>query len=41
MEKVEHYRQLIQELLQAYSDIKASHEEVEAEAIFDTVRDRH
>ncbi|MGQ4649241.1 element excision factor XisI family protein [Lyngbya aestuarii] len=41
MEKVEHYRQLIQELLQAYSQIKSSNEEVEAEAIFDTVHDRY
>jgi hypothetical protein len=41
MEKVEQYRQLIQELLQAYSNIKANNEEVEAEAIFDVVRDRY
>ncbi|KKD36221.1 MAG: XisI protein [Limnoraphis robusta] len=41
MEKVEQYRQLVQELLQAYSEIKASNEEVEAEIIFDTLRDRY
>ncbi|WP_442941184.1 element excision factor XisI family protein [Nostoc sp.] len=35
MVKVEQYRQLIQELLLAYSEIKASNEEVEAEVIFD------
>ncbi|WP_218651777.1 element excision factor XisI family protein [Nostoc sp. C052] len=33
MAKVEQYRQLIQELLLAYSEIKASNEEVEAEVI--------
>jgi hypothetical protein len=41
MEKVEQYRQLIQELLQTYSNIKASNEEVEAEAIFDIERDHY
>lgn len=41
MEKVEIYRQVVQELLQAYSNIKASNEEVEAEAIFDIDRDRY
>lgn len=41
MEKVERYRQIIQEILQTYSDIKASNEEVEAEAIFDIRRDRY
>ncbi|WNZ25193.1 XisI protein [Leptolyngbya sp. NK1-12] len=41
MEKVERYRQIIQELLQEYSEIRASNEEVEAEAIFDTVRDHY
>jgi hypothetical protein len=41
MGKVEHYQQLIQELLQAYSDIKASNEEVEAEVIFDLVHNRY
>jgi hypothetical protein len=33
MAKVEEYRQLIQEILLAYSEIKASNEEVEAEVI--------
>ena len=37
MAKVEQYRQLIQELLLAYSEIKGSNEEVEAEA---NIRDR-
>jgi len=41
MGKVDHYRQLVQELLQAYSEIKASNESVEAEAIFDPMRDRY
>jgi hypothetical protein len=41
MAKVEQYRQLIQELLQAYSEIKGSNEEVEAELVFDTERDRY
>lgn len=38
MDKVEKYRQLIQELLTAYSEIKAANEEVEAELIFDQQR---
>lgn len=41
MEKIEKYRQIVQELLQEYSNIKASNEEVEAEVIFDEVRDRY
>ncbi len=41
MAKVEQYRQLIEELLLAYSEIKASNEEVEAEVIFDQQRDRY
>jgi XisI protein len=41
MAKVEQYRQLIQELLQAYSEIKGSNDEVEAELVFDTERDRY
>ncbi|MEO0377903.1 MAG: XisI protein [Cyanobacteria bacterium P01_A01_bin.17] len=41
MANVDHYRQLVQELLQAYSEIRANNEEVEAEAIFDTQRDRY
>lgn len=38
MAKVEQYRQIIQELLQAYSQIKSSNEEVEAEVIFNNER---
>jgi XisI protein len=38
MAKVEQYRQIIQKILQAYSEIKASNEEVEAEVIFDQER---
>jgi hypothetical protein len=41
MAKVEQYRQLIQELLQAYSEIRGSNEEVEAELVFDKERDRY
>lgn len=41
MGKIEKYRQIVQELLQEYSNIKASNEEVEAEVIFDEVRDRY
>lgn len=41
MAKVEQYRKLIQELLQGYSEIKSSNEEVEAEVIFDSDRDRY
>lgn len=41
MEKVERYRKLVQALLQTYSDIKSSNEDVEAEAIFDPQRDRY
>lgn len=41
MAKIEQHRQLIQELLLAYSEIKASNEEVEAEVIFDRERDRY
>lgn len=41
MAEVERYRQLVQELLKAYSEIKASNEAVEAEAIFDLERDRY
>lgn len=41
MAKVEKYRQIIQELLQAYSKIKSSNEEVEAETIFDFINDRY
>lgn len=41
MANVEQYRQLVQTLLLEYSNIKANHEEVEAEAIFDVERDRY
>ena len=41
MADVAHYRQLVQELLQGYSNIKANTEAVEAEAIFDPQRDRY
>jgi hypothetical protein len=41
MADVNHYRQLVQELLQEYSNIRANHEAVDAEAIFDLQRDRY
>lgn len=41
MAKLEQYRQAIQEVLQPYSEIKSSQEEVESELIFDTIRDRY
>lgn len=41
MAKVEQYRKIIQELLEAYSQIKSSNEEVEAEVIFDSDRDHY
>jgi len=41
MAAVDRYRQLVQDLLQAYSELKASNEAVEAEAIFDVERDRY
>lgn len=41
MAKVTQYRQLVQEILEEYSNIRANNEEVEAEAIFDTQRDRY
>ncbi|MDZ8189842.1 MAG: XisI protein [Nostoc sp. ChiSLP02] len=41
MAKVEQYRKIIQELLEAYSQIKSSNEEVEAEVIFDREHDRY
>ena len=40
--EVSEYRQLIQEMLTAYSEIKAANaEEVEAELVFDLLRDRY
>jgi hypothetical protein len=41
MADVNYYRQLVQELLQEYSNIRANNEAVEAEAIFDLQRDRY
>ncbi|WP_035990414.1 XisI protein [Leptolyngbya sp. KIOST-1] len=41
MADVNHYRQLVQELLQEYSNIRANNEAVDAEAIFDLQRDRY
>ena len=41
MAKVSEYRQLIQELLKEYGNIRANNEDVEAEAIFDTERDHY
>ncbi|MGJ3246655.1 MAG: XisI protein [Elainellaceae cyanobacterium] len=38
MADINYYRQLVQDLLQEYSNIRANNEEVEAEAIFDTQR---
>ncbi len=41
MAKIDRYRQLIQDLLQAYSEINFGNEDLETEVIFDTVRDRY
>jgi hypothetical protein len=41
MAKVDEYRQIVQDILTEYSQIKAANEEVEAELIFDLVRDRY
>ncbi len=41
MAKVDEYRQLVQGILTEYSEIKAANEEVEAELIFDLLRDRY
>jgi hypothetical protein len=41
MATLDHYRQLIQELLQTYSEMRSSNEDVEAEAVFDLQRDRY
>jgi hypothetical protein len=41
MAKVEHYRQLIQELLTAHSEIDFGNPELESELILDTTRDRY
>ncbi|MGK7889460.1 MAG: XisI protein [Leptolyngbyaceae cyanobacterium] len=41
MADVDQYRQLVQTLLEEYSNIRSYNEEVEAEAIFDLKRDRY
>ncbi len=41
MAKVEHYRQLVQELLTAHSEIDFGNPELESELILDLVRDRY
>jgi hypothetical protein len=41
MAKIDEYRQIVRDLLTEYSQIKANNEEVEAELIFDLVRDRY
>ena len=41
MADVTHYRQLVQELLEQYSNIRSHNEDVDAEAIFDEKRDRY
>lgn len=41
MAKVEHYRQLVQELLSTYTEIQSSNKALETELIFDTERDRY
>jgi hypothetical protein len=41
MAKVEHYRQLVQDLLRTYTEIQSSNKDLETELIFDTDRDRY
>jgi hypothetical protein len=41
MAKLDEYRQHIQDILTAYSQIRAANEEVEAQTIFDTQRDHY
>jgi hypothetical protein len=41
MAKIEEYRQIVQDILTEYSQIKAANEEVDAELIFDLARDRY
>jgi hypothetical protein len=41
MAKVEHYRQLVQELLTARSEIDFGNPDLESELILDTTRDRY
>jgi XisI protein len=41
MASINEYRHLVQDLLTEYSEIKATNEEVEAELVFDLLRDRY
>ena len=41
MANVDHYRQLVQELLEDYSKVDFNNPELETELIFDTQRDRY
>jgi hypothetical protein len=41
MAKIDEYRQLIQDILAEHSEFKSINEEVEAQLIFDTERDRY
>jgi hypothetical protein len=41
MAKLDEYRQHIQDILTAYSQIRSANEEVEAQTIFDTQRDHY
>jgi hypothetical protein len=41
MAKLDEYRQHIQEILTAYSEIRSANEEVEAQTIFDTQHDHY
>lgn len=41
MAKVDQYRELIQNLLTKYSEIKSINEDVEAQIIFDSERDHY
>jgi hypothetical protein len=41
MDKLNHYRQIIQDILTAHGQIKPVYGEIEMELLFDTVRDRY
>ena len=41
MEKVSNYRQIIQDILTAHSQIQPAYGEIEMELLFDTARDRY
>lgn len=41
MDKVAHYRQIIQEILTAHSQIRPAYGEIEMELLFDLERDRY